>query len=83
MHLQYDFRIKKELPPYLFDGTMCYLPSKIDSGFKKSTIFEGRGDVKDKHVEIELRLINELHPSDNDYVHVSTYLYFWILNTFT
>ena len=70
IHLQYDFRIKKELPPYLFDGTMCYLPSKIDIGFKKSTIFEGRGDVKDKHVEIELRLINELHPSDNDYVHV-------------
>ena len=54
---------------------MCYLPSKIDSGFKKSTIFEGRGDVKDKHVEIELRLINELHPSDNDYVHVSILIF--------
>ena len=64
-------RLKAQLPAYLFDGTMCYLPSKIENNSKYNVTFEGRGGAKDKHVEIELRLINELHPSDNDYVHVS------------
>ena len=63
-------RLKPQLPAYLFDGTMCYIPLKIEN-LKYNVTFEGCGGAKDNHVEIELRLINELRPSDNDYVHVS------------
>ena len=58
---------------------MCYLGTKIENNSKFTVTFEGRGGAKDKHVEIELRLINELHPSDNDYVHVSTYYAYYVL----
>ena len=65
-------RLQGKIPPFLFDGSMCYLPSRLTDGQTKFTVeFEGRGSLKDKVVDIEFRLINELHPTDNDYVHVS------------
>ena len=64
-------RLAARLPPYLFDGSMLYLPSKVTELNYTSSI-EGGGAP----VPIELRLISELHPTDNDYVHVSAFNYF-------
>ena len=61
-------RLRAQLPPNLFDGSICYLPSRI-----KQTTYNSSYEVKTgatNMVEITLRLVNELHPTDNDYVHV-------------
>ena len=58
-------RLAATLPPYLFDGSMLYLPTKIFELKHTSSLDGGQA------VPIELRLISELHPTDNDYVHVS------------
>lgn len=61
-------RLRAQLPPFLFDGTMCYLPQKTKQT-KFTSTFEGIGGANTP-VDIELRVISELHPTDNDYVHV-------------
>ena len=58
-------RLAAKLPPFLFDGSMLYLPAKISELKHTSSLDGGQA------VPIELRLISELHPTDNDYVHVS------------
>ena len=58
-------RLAIKLPPFLFDGSMLYLPTKISELKHTSSLDGGQA------VPIELRLISELHPTDNDYVHVS------------
>ena len=58
-------RLAAQLPPFLFDGSMLYLPTKT-SALKHTSSLDGG-----QAVPIELRLISELHPTDNDYVHVS------------
>ena len=64
-------RLAQRLPPYLFDGSMLYLPSKVTELNYTSSIDGGGAPVP-----IELRLISELHPTDNDYVHVSILIFF-------
>ena len=68
-------RLDKKLPPFLFDGSMAYLTSKIEKLAYTSGLTMKTGG--DKPVQVELRMISELHPSDNDYVHVRPYYVFY------
>ena len=61
-------RLRAQIDNFLFDGSICYLPSRIKQTVYNSSYEVGRGGGTNR-VEITLRLVNELHPTDNDYVH--------------
>ena len=61
-------RLRAQIDNFLFDGSICYLPSRIKQTTYNSSYEVGKGGGVNR-VEIQLRLVNELHPTDNDYVH--------------